>query len=375
MNRLTLYLFRQTLGLTLVVTAALTAAFWLVQSLRLVEMVVDRGVGLLLFLELMVLSLPQLLQLVIPVGCFVGVLFTYNKLMADSELVVMRACGTSQWQLMSPALLLGGAGTIVMLSLSLYFLPASKNAFKDLQFQIRNQFTSSFLQEGVFNTLSDRLMVYVRERSSDGALQGMLIQDNRDPARLTTFTAERGLITQVDGRPTVVMLDGTKQVWDRTKKDLSMLRFERFPLDLDQFRDVPGARVLQPDERFLPDLFYPVDVEDDPTFRDRLIVEGHDRLVRPFYCLAYIAVALAALLTGELNRRGQSQRILGAIGVMVILQATALWFLNLAARHIATTPLMYLSATLPILVGLPLVLFGHELGRRLRRRALVVRYA
>jgi lipopolysaccharide export system permease protein len=363
MDRLTLYLLRQTLGLTLIVTIALTAAFWLVQSLRLVEMIVDRGVGLVLFLELMALSLPQLLQLVIPVGCFVGVLFTYNKLIADSELVVMRACGSSQWQLMRPALILAGGATAIMFALSAYLLPASKNAFKDLQFQIRNQFTSSLLQEGTFNTLSDRLMVYVRARSPDGGLEGMLIQDNRDPTKLTTYTAERGLIAQVDGRPAVMMIDGTKEVWDRTKKQLSMLSFVRFPLDLDQFRDVPGARILQPDERYLQDLFFPTDAEGDPQLRNRLLVEGHDRLVRPFYCLAYTLVALAALLTGELNRRGQSKRILAAIFTMVALQALALWFLNLAGREAGTTPLMYLSAALPIATGLGLVLFGHELRR------------
>ena len=367
MDRLTLYLLRQTIGLTLVVTTALTAAFWLVQSLKLVEMIVDRGVGLVLFVELMALSLPQLLQLVVPVGCFVGVLFTYNKLMQDSELIVMRACGVSQWQLMRPALLLAAGGTLIMLSLSVYFLPASKNGFKELQFQIRNQFTSSLLQEGTFNTLSDQLMVYVRERGPDGSLSGMLIQDNRDPAKLTTYTAERGLVTQVDGRPAVMMVDGTKEVWDKKKKQLSMLSFQRFPLDLDQFRDVPGARVLQPDERYLSELFDPEDAGLDQQFRNRLMVEGHDRLVRPVYCFSYVLVALAALLTGELNRRGQSKRILTAIGVMVALQATALWFLNLAGRHLATTPLMYLSAFLPILVGVAMILFGHDLKRLMAR--------
>ncbi|HLY54797.1 MAG TPA: LPS export ABC transporter permease LptF [Stellaceae bacterium] len=364
MNRLTRYLFRQTLGLTLVVTCALTAACWLVQSLRLVEMVVDRGVALYPFLEMLALSLPQLLQLVVPIGGFVGVLFTYNRLIGDSEIVVMRACGVSQWQLMQPAILLAGLGTVVMMILSVYLLPASKNAFRDLQFQVRNQFSSGLLQEGRFNTLSDRLMVYVRERSPDGALGGLMIQDNRDPVKLTTYTAQRGLIEQVDGRPNVLMIDGTKEVWDRDKKTLSMLTFARFPLDLDQFRDVPEARALQPDERFLPDLFDPADVEGDPGFRTRLLGEGNDRLVRPIYCISYILVALAALLTGELNRRGQSMRILGAIGVMVVLQAASLWFLGLAARRFEATPLMYLAALLPIAAGTAMVLFGHQLKHR-----------
>jgi lipopolysaccharide export system permease protein len=363
MNRLTSYILHQSLGLTFIVSGALTAAFWLVQSLRLVELVVDRGVGIGLFIELMVLSLPQLLQLVVPIGCFIGVLFTYNKLIGDSELVVMRACGASQWALAAPALLLAGAGTLLMLSLSVYFLPASKNAFKDLQFEIRNQFTSGLLQEGAFNTLSDRLTVYVRSRAASGALEGLLIQDSGDPVKTSTFTAESGLITQIDGKPNVLMINGTKQVWDSTKKQLTMLTFDRYSLDLDQFRDVPGARVLQPDERYLSDLFNPGDVDDNPTLRQRLIVEGHNRLIGPLYCLAYVAVALASLLTGELNRRGQGKRLLVAITAVVALQAGALGVANMADRTLSALPLMYLNALLPLVASLGLVLYSHQWRR------------
>jgi lipopolysaccharide export system permease protein len=368
MNSLTSYIFRQCLALTLIVTGALTAAFWLVQSLKLIELVVDRGVGIGLFIELMVLSLPQLLQLVLPVGCFIGVLFTCNKLIGDSELVVMRACGASQWDLARPAVLLGGIGTLLMLSLSLYFLPASKNAFKDLQFQIRNQFTSGLLQEGAFNTLSDQLTVYVRSRTASGALEGLLIQDTRDPAKASTYTAESGLITQVEGEPNVLMLNGTKEVWDGTKKQLSMLTFDRYSLNLNQFRDVPGARVLQPDERYIGDLFDPSDVTSDPVLRERLLVEGHNRLVGPLYCLSYVAVALASLLTGELNRRGQAKRLLTAIALVVALQASALGVVNMADRSLGALPLMYLNAILPAAVGIGLVLYGQQW--RVRRSLL-----
>lgn len=366
MDRMTLYIFRNCVGLTVFVGLALTGAAWLVQSVRLVELVVDRGVGIGLFLELMVLSLPQLLELVVPIACFIGVLFTYNKLIADSEMVVMRACGSSQWQLARPAMMLAGCGTIVMLALTVYFLPASKNAFKDLQFQIRNQFTSGLLQEGAFNTLSDRLTVYVRSRTPSGGLDGLLIQDTRDPQKTATFTAEHGLITAVDGRPHVVMISGTKEVWDNEKKQLSMLTFDRYSLDLNQFRDSPATRVLQPDERYLPELFHP-DEGIDQAYRERLIVEGHNRLVSPFYCVAYVVIALAGLLTGELNRRGQAKRMLAAIALMTALQAAALGVVNLANRSLDAVPLIYLAALLPALAGMALVLFSHRI--RLRRVA------
>jgi lipopolysaccharide export system permease protein len=359
MNHLTGYIFRQSMGLTLFVTLVLTGAVLLIQSLKLVELVVDRGEGVGIFLELMALSLPQILQLVLPIGCFIGVLFTYNKMITDSELVVMRACGLSQGKLARPALIVAGFGVLGMLALSVYFLPASKNAFKDLQFAIRNQFTSVFLQEGVFNPVSETLTVYVRSRDSDGHLQGLLIEDLRDRHKPVTLTAESGLVVQVDGVPRVIMNNGTRQAWDEVK-GLSSLAFSRYSLNLDEFRDAPGARVPQADERYLPDLFNPTDAADDPTLYLRLIVEGHNRLVSPLYCLTYVLIALACLLTGELNRRGQGKRMLTAIGLIVILVALSFWTTNLANRSLGAVPLMYLNALLPIPISVVLILIGYQ---------------
>ncbi len=364
MNHLTRYLFRQSMALTLFVTLVLTAAVWLIQSLKLVELVVDRGEGVGIFLELMVLSLPQILQLVLPIACFIGVLFTYNKMITDSELVVMRACGLSQGKLALPALFVAIAGLIAMLALSVYFLPASKNAFKDLQFAIRNQFTSVFLQEGQFNQMSETLTVYVRSRDSAGHLQGLLIEDLRDRQKPVTLTAESGLIVQVDGVPRVIMNTGTRQSWDAVK-GLSSLAFERYSLNLDEFRDAPGARVPQADERFLPELFNPSDVTDDPVFYSRLIVEGHNRLVSPIYCLTYVLIALACLLTGELNRRGQGKRMLIAIGLMILLVAMSFWTTNLANRSLNFVPLMYLNALLPMPIAVTLIMMGYQRFLRL----------
>ena len=364
MNRLTRYIFRQCLGATLFVTLGLTSASWLIQSLKLVDLVVNRGVGVGIFMELAVLSLPQMLALTLPIGCFVGVLFSYNKMVSDSELVVMRACGLSQNLLAKPALILGGLGVAAMLTMSAYFLPASKNAFKDLEFQIHNQIASVLLQEGTFNTVSDTLTIYVRARDAAGRLQGLLIQDSRDKAKPITLTAEQGLIVQVDNTPRVLMINGTRQVWDPVKQQQDVLTFDRYSLDLNQFRDAPGARILQADERYIPDLFFPTDADNDPVLRAHLLVEGNNRFISPLYCLSFVLVALGAILTGELNRRGQTKRVLVAFAIVAGLEAASISFTNLANRNPALIPLMYLNALLPGVVGLVLVLYGHHILRR-----------
>ncbi|HEX3500359.1 MAG TPA: LptF/LptG family permease, partial [Stellaceae bacterium] len=80
MHGLTRYILRQSLGTTLFVTAALSAAIWLTQSLRLVDLIVNRGLTAELFFYLSILVLPRFVDIVLPIGIFIAVLFTYNKL-------------------------------------------------------------------------------------------------------------------------------------------------------------------------------------------------------------------------------------------------------------------------------------------------------
>src|SRR3546814_9064565 len=67
---------------------------------------VNRGKTASTFQTFVGLLLPSFLGIVLPVACFVAVLFVYHKLSMDSEMVVMRAAGLSQLQLARPALML-----------------------------------------------------------------------------------------------------------------------------------------------------------------------------------------------------------------------------------------------------------------------------
>src|SRR6201996_718503 len=108
MKRLDRYILRQCFGVMIFVTAALSAAIWLAQSLRLVDLIVNRGLSIELFLYLAALILPRFLDIVLPIGVFIAVLFTFNRMAAESELVVMRAAGLSPMALAKPVLILAG---------------------------------------------------------------------------------------------------------------------------------------------------------------------------------------------------------------------------------------------------------------------------
>ncbi len=357
MSVLDRYVLRQSLSIMLFVTAALSVAVWLAQSLRLVDLIVNRGLAIEMFLYLALLILPRFLDIVLPIGAFIAVLFVFNRLISESELVVMRAAGLGPLALARPVFVLAGIGFIALMSLSAYFLPASNRAFKDLQFEIRNRFVSALLQEGTFTNFSDKLTIYIGGRDDRGEVTGLLISDDRDPQQPVTILAERGAFADDAQGSRIIMVNGTHQRFDRATGKLSVLTFDRYTLDLNMLRDAPGVRFRDAQERFLDELFWPPQ-QLDPATRRSFLVEGHQRIVVPLSIFGFAMIPLACLLPGQLNRRGQLRRVLLAVALAFVFQAVDLGVRNLAGRNTAIIPLMYLTVLLPLALGLGVLLFG-----------------
>ncbi len=354
------YIFRQILGSMAFITLAVTAAIYLSQSLRLIDLTVNRGVSFATFLYMTVLMLPNFLIIILPVALFSAIAFVYNRLTMESELVVMRSVGVSQMRLAMPALIVAVAVTLLGYALTTYLMPMSFREFRALQLRIRNQYTSILLQEGVFNTLSDNLTVFVRARSPDGRLEGILVQDDRIPDRPITAMAENGAIVQTPDGPRVLMINGNRQEVAKDTGKLSLLYFDRYTLDISNDQQDINSRWLEPRERYLSELFHPSNDPDDVNNYYKLRAEGHQRLVSPLYALGFTCVALALLLSGEFNRRGQARPLLIGSLIVVILQAGGLGLNNLAATVPSLVPLMYASAVAPILFGLYVLMWPRR---------------
>src|SRR5947209_2975424 len=221
MTSLDRYVLRQCFSMMLFVTAALSAAVWLAQSLRLIDLCVNRGLSIELFLYLALLILPRFLDIVLPIGAFIAVLFVFNRLTSESELVVMRAAGLGPLALARPVFILAAGAFLVLLSLSAYFLPASNREFKDMQFEIRNRFVSALLQEGTFTTISDKLTIYISGRNERGEVVGLLVNDDRDKEQPVTILAERGAFADSSKGSRIIMVNGSRQRLDRATGKLS----------------------------------------------------------------------------------------------------------------------------------------------------------
>jgi lipopolysaccharide export system permease protein len=349
------YILRQCLNMMMFVTGALTTAVWLAQSLRLVDLIVNRGLSAEVFLYLALLIVPRFIDIVLPIGAFIAVLFVFNRLMTESELVVMRAAGLSPLSLAKPVLVLSGIAFLILMTLSLYFLPAANREFKNLQFEIRNRFVSSLLQEGAFTTVSDKLTIYIASRNNRGEVIGLLIDDQRDPQNPVTLIAERGAFAESAGGSRIIMVNGNRQQYDRASGKLSVLTFDRYVLDLDMLRDAPEVHFREPQERFFGELLFPPP-DTDPVVRESFLVEANQRITIPLTAFSFAMIPLACLLPGEFNRRGQLKRVLTALGAALLFQALDLAVKNLAGRYAMAIALSYVVDLLPFVLGLGIIL-------------------
>jgi lipopolysaccharide export system permease protein len=338
------YLFTSLLGPVIFITLSLTAIIWLAQSLRFVDLIVNRGLTVSLFLYLTMLLMPSLLSLVLPVALFSAILYGYHKLGSDSELLVLQNAGLSKLQLAAPALTLAAIVTVMSYSIMLYLLPVSYREFKDLQFFIRNNYASLLLQEGVFTSPTDKLTVYIRKHESNGALRGILVHDSTDPDQPKTMMARQGYMVNSPNGPQIVLENGNRQEVNRQTKQLSLLYFDRYVLNLSLFNKSEGLRSRDPQERFVNELFTPLAGDDvSPAERGKALAEAHQRLTWPLYNMALAALALACLLSGDFNRRGQWRRVLLAAFLGLIGVAFALGLSNLVSHQTIFAVLMYAS--------------------------------
>ena len=340
------YVFRQLAGALVAVTLGLVALIWLTQSLRFVELVVNRGLSFRVFLELTSLLLPNFVAVILPITTFVVVQFVYQRLAGDRELTVMRAAGLSPWGLARPAL---GLVTVVVACcyvLNIWVVPVSYTAFREYQFEIRNRVVAFLLQEGVFTPVSDDLTVYVRRRDPDGTLRGLLVEDGRTKNTRATILAERGRLVNGPTGPRVLLENGSRQEIDKVSGRLNVLTFAENTVDLATSGKGEETRYRDAAEMSLSELFDPANAL-NPRDVGKLRVEAHRRLAGPWTAASFAMVALYGVLTGAFARHGNVIRPLVAVLTVVGLLAVGLGIANLAARQPLLIPLIWLHAFAP----------------------------
>ncbi|MDR3505380.1 MAG: LPS export ABC transporter permease LptF [Acidocella sp.] len=345
-HRIDRYISFQLVLALLLVTLGFVALIWLTQSLRFIQIIVAHGLSPLVFLRLTSLLVPSFVATILPITCFIVVLFIYGRLAGDREITIMRGIGLSDFSLARPALSVAGGAVLLGYVLNVAVVPACLGAFRDYQYEIRNQIAAFLLEPGVFTPVSGGITVYVQSRGADNSLRGILIEDGRDPAAPATILARTGQLVVNPAGPMVELQDGSREQIDPKTGRLDVLSFTRNELSLAQAAKASAPEYVDASEASLSALLHPgSDLR--PSDRGKWLVEAHRRLTAPLSTLSYTLIGLVAALGGVFRRHGGLLRPAAAVAIVTVLVALGLGVGNLAARDTRLLPLIWAVALLP----------------------------
>jgi lipopolysaccharide export system permease protein len=206
------YIFMEVLVPFLLGLGVFTFVLLIARILKLVELVVNRGVPLLDILKTFALILPAFLEVTVPMALLLAILLGFGRLASDSEIVALKTSGVSLYQMTIPVVVFMVLASLATFVIAIRVRPWANGALRQQLFEVVKSRISAGFKEKVFNTDFPGLVIYVEEiEPGGGTLKGILISDGRRPDNRNTVIAKIGLLVPNEDAKTVTLrlLDGT----------------------------------------------------------------------------------------------------------------------------------------------------------------------
>ena len=356
------YLFGQMIRTTIAVSITLVGIMWLFQTIRLLEVVINRGAPISNFLLMSVTVIPLWLTIAVPVSAFVAVIWVFQRAVADRELLVMQASGRSALQLARAPLTLGVLLTVVLIVNSVLVLPQSFGVYKRVQFEVRNSIPTVMLQDNVFIDVVDGLTMLIGEKFDDGLAKDLFIHDERTEGKIITMTARIGQFVERDGLPAVILQEGERIELSKSGDSGATLLFDTHTVTITpKDRTVSSQMPIDMNEDTISNLLNP-EKSPYPDYFNQRRAEGHYRIVSPALALVLIMIATVGALFGQVRRHIWSKRTMLMIVGSIISISALVSSRSLATSLPSTVPLLYASLLVPSIILLAMLTLPSMAG-------------
>ena len=337
------YVFRQAATALLLILASLGGIVWIALALKQLNVVTSQGQDAWMLIKMTTLALPNLLAIIAPFALLISALHILNRLNGDSELIVMTAAGGTVWNVARPLIALALLVTLAVSFVNHVGMPWSLRLLREYIVQMRTDLLTQVMQPGRFSTPEKGLTFHIRERSFNGDLLGLVVNDKRNRKDRQTYLAERGQILKQAPTAYLVMTKG--HILRRTNKNepAQIIEFDKYIIDLDRLDRSEGRTFdLKPRERYFSELI-------NPGPNDRLYkhspgmfrAELHERFSNPLYPITFILIALAAAGQAQSTRQARTERMVIGFIVAVGCRMTGLAANNLVVMNPVFIPLLY----------------------------------
>jgi lipopolysaccharide export system permease protein len=165
------------------------------RTLKLSDLVVNKGLGIIDILQLISYIFIPFLGYIIPMSLLLTILLALGRLSADNEITAMKSSGISLYQIIFPIGVFACGAFLLTTMLTLYAYPWGFRSLRNFAFKVAKTRSEAGIQERVFNDDFEGMVIYIDKTAvTGGALKGVFISDKRDPNMSTTVVAKEAYI-------------------------------------------------------------------------------------------------------------------------------------------------------------------------------------
>lgn len=299
MSRLGGYLLRLFARDALALLVVTSVLLFLIQCLRIFDVVSVKGQGFLTLIGQGVLSMPPLVVVFLYVCMGIGLGRSLSALQASYELHIIHA--NARVRALTAAVLayaLGGALLVTLLA-----NVVEPRAARDLNFwsaQIAADIVGRTLVPHRFNQVMPGVVIVIGGRQGTGEIFDFFADDRRDPESRRTYFARTATVASTDDGYVLQMRDGAIQ-YHTEDKAFSQVSFGTYEIDIGRFTATEaGTSYAERDSFDLLAEGFSTGLWPEPLLK--LLVDRASETIRVIG-MSLLVAALAAFPSGARNRR------------------------------------------------------------------------
>ncbi len=293
------YIFREIATTFIMIFFVMTFVLLMGKMLQIMDLIVNKGIGVLSVVHMIMLIMPSLMIFTIPISLLISILIAMGRLSADNEITALKSSGVSLLQMYFPVALISLLAFIITVVMGYFLAPTSNYAIKRLLFEQVTKNATIALKEKSFNIHFLGLLVYADKIPSDGEyMEGVFVSDSRVKGEENIIIAKKAFVV-ADPKLMMVKLrleNGSIHTVSPDLKNYRKVDFKIYDINLDLWATLLAKftdKYKDIEEMTMSELMVKMKKPGlNASIVREMVMEMHTRIATPFVCIFFGLLAL-----------------------------------------------------------------------------------
>ena len=304
---------------------SLGSIIWVLQAVNFLDIMVEDGHGIAIYLSYTMLSLPKVLSKILPFALFFSFFYILLKYENNNELLIFWNFGISKKEFVNFFIKLSFLFLLIQYILTVFLVPTTQNLARSYIKNSNVDLFEGIIKEKKFIATFVNLTIYIEKKNIDGELKNVFLKDNS--TNQITF-ANKGIFEIRNNEKILVLYNGKTVA--RNNKQISNIEFKKTDFNISKFTSKTTS-VTKTQENSTIDLLNCLyNFEKTGIFlkfincrienKKNIIEELYKRLVLPLYFPTFILITMMLTLKSkEENRFNRYKLFIFLLGIIFII--------------------------------------------------------